>query len=214
MFRADIIKVIDGLKLGLALQVGAIGPICLILFQIATIIPISYVLTAVLGVLAADFIYIALAVFGITSLENYIKKHEQIFKIIIGLVIILIGFLFISLILKDIHSAQIIDKFTYKNVFVSFFFLTLLNPVTIICFMGIFSSQVIKYDLNKKQLVLFATGTLLATPIFLSIVGLLGNLGFGILPPVIIKLLNLIIGLILIYLGTTCFFHKKVCEKI
>lgn len=199
--------ILDGLKLGMALQFGGMGPICLLLFQLSALLPLSPVLGGVWAVTLVDGIYIAISVLGIMQMVKQVKEFSPLYKKIVGVVIALIGLSFCLMVFSD-DRVNYLSEYAWQsvNVFWTLFFLNLLNPVAIVCYTGVFTAKVIDSKLSHKDLVLFALGTLCSTPIFLSAVVIVGHFGTSFFPPVVINLLNLIVGAMLIYWGLKCIF--------
>lgn len=205
--KNNIHPALDGLKLGMALQFGGMGPICLLLFQLSSMLPLWPVLGGVWAVTLVDGIYIAVSVLGIMQLVRQVKEFSPVYKKIVGLVITLIGLSFCLMVFSSDEVSYVSEYAWQKvNVFWTLFFLNLLNPVAIVCYTGVFTAKVINAKLNHKSLVFFAFGTLCSTPIFLSAVVVLGHFGTSFFPPVLIALLNLMVGLMLIYWGIRCIF--------
>lgn len=200
---------LSGLKLGMVLQVGGMGPICFLLFQLASLLPLKAVLGGVVAVTLVDAIYIAVSVLGILGIIRQTEAISNIFKKITGIVILFLGVSF-SLMFFSEETADAFMKYnwTVDNVFATLFFLTIINPVTIFCFTGVFTANLIDKKINRKQLILFALGTLCSTPIFLSMVSVAGALGSHYFPMELVKILNLLVGLILIYWGLKYIFPK------
>lgn len=208
--------VIDGLKLGMALQFGGMGPICLLLFQLSSILPLKSVLGGVWAVTLVDGIYISISVLGIMQLIRQVKEFSDIYKKIVGAVIALIGLSFCLMVFSGGDNNYISEyAWSPDNTFVTLFILNLLNPVAIVCYTGVFTAKVIGTRLNHKNLILFALGTLLSTPIFLSAVVIIGHYGTSFFPPALIAALNLIVGMALIYWGI-CYIapHCKLCKMV
>lgn len=191
---------LDGFKLGLALQVGGIGPICLLLFQIASIAPLSTALQGVWGATAVDALFMAVSVMGIMKLINKFHRFSTIFKKAGGIVIALIGLSF-CLMATHHHGGIVQDSWHFNNMFLTVFCLNLLNPVAIVCYTGIFTAKAVNAEYHHRQLIMFALGVLTATPLFLSFVTILGHYGTAFFPPTLLSALNLSVGLALIYMG-------------
>lgn len=200
---------LSGLKLGMMLQVGGMGPICFLLFQLASLLPLPIVLGGVAAVALVDAIYISISVMGILGIIKQTESVSEIFKKITGVVILFLGLSF-SLMFFSEETADIFTEYDWnaENVFVTLFLLTIINPVTIFCYTGVFTANLIDKKINRRQLILFAAGTLCSTPIFLSFVAVAGALGGRFLPVIIVKTLNLLVGLVLVYWGLKYIFPK------
>lgn len=202
-------QALSGLKLGMVLQVGGMGPICFLLFQLAALLPLKSVLGGVIAVTLVDGIYIAVSVMGILGIIRQTDAISNIFKKITGIVILFLGISFsLMFFSEDTANAFLKYEWSADNVFATLFFLTIINPVTIFCFTGVFTANLIDKKVNRKQLILFALGTLSSTPIFLSLVAVAGSLGSHYFPMELVKILNLLVGMILVYWGLKYIFPK------
>jgi threonine/homoserine/homoserine lactone efflux protein len=205
MMQKDLHAVSDGLKLGMALQFGGMGPICLLLFQLASLLPILSVLSGVVAVTLVDGIYITISVLGIMQIVRQVKEFSPIYKKIVGFVIALIGLSFCLMVFSS-GEENYFSEYAWHNVniFGTLFVLNLLNPVAIVCYTGVFTAKVINTGLTHRNLIFFAFGTLCSTPIFLSAVVIVGHFGAAFFPPVVIAVLNLLVGLLLVGWGVRC----------
>lgn len=207
-----ISPVFSGFKLGLLLQLGGIGPICVLLFQLPAFLSLSSVLLGVLGVTLADAIYIGLAAVGIAPLVQRIKATDKVFKIISGVFLIVLGLFFISMIWNESQAISVVGWLN-KNIFWGLFILTMMNPATIVVFTGIFTAELVDRKLKAKDLFWFAFGVILTTPLFLGLVAIVGSFSSHFLPSIAIKVLNVAVGLVLIYWGLTHFSQKLKIKK-
>lgn len=207
----------SGLKLGMIMQVGGMGPICFLLFQLASLLPLPTVIGGVAAVTLVDAIYISISVMGILGIIKQTESVSEIFKKITGVVILFLGLSF-SLMFFSEETADIFAEYDWnaENIFATLFLLTIINPVTIFCYTGVFTANLIDKKINRRQLILFALGTLCSTPIYLSLIAIAGALGGHFLPVIVVKALNLLVGLILVYWGLKYIFPKvfkhKNCE--
>lgn len=198
----------NGLKLGMLLQIGGIGPICVLLFQLPSFLSLRSVFLGVAGVTLADAFYIGLAAIGIAPLVQKIKATDEIFKVASGIFLVILGAFFISMAWSEMPVVSIAE-WLEKNIFWGLFLLTIMNPATIIVFTGIFTAELIDRKLKPKELWLFASGVALTTPLFLGTVAMLGAVSSDFLPAVAIKGLNILAGSVLIYWGITHFAKKQ-----
>ncbi|MDR1401188.1 MAG: orotate phosphoribosyltransferase [Endomicrobium sp.] len=209
----------DGLKLGLMLQAGGIGPICMLVFTLSLSVPVSEMLVGVLGLSVVDLIYVSLAVFSISALVKKIQRYQRVFDIIIGIVLMAFGIFFIAagaLFLKTfLKTGQIGHDFINpemiksKALFFGLMGLDMANPITILFIMGIFSLEVSKRDMKFRETSIFAVGFMLATPVFMSFVILVAHLIGAFLPIWAVKTLNIIVGFVLEYWGVKNIFFKR-----
>lgn len=190
-----------GFKFGMLLQF-AIGPVCLFIFQMASLNGFYIGEVAVLGVTLVDGLFIIVAILGVATIidKNNIKVCLKIFGaiilIIFGLSIILNQFN-----INFIPSLKIHDTVNSANAFINAIIITSSNPLTIIFWGGIFSTKVIEENVKRKDICQFGFGALLSTIFFLSLINLIGSFTKMFLPTNAIQILNIIIGFLLIYFG-------------
>ncbi len=150
------------------------------IFQTATISGFDTTSTGVLGVLLVDGIYILAAILGIASLIE--KKGTTVALRIFGSVILFV-FGFSTLLgvfgFSFIPGLNLVHNVDSSNVFLRAVLLTSSNPLTIIFWAGVFS----------------------ATLFFLMLTAVFGSITGQFLPPVVIQLLNAVVGAVLIYFG-------------
>ncbi len=193
--------VLKGLRFGMLLQL-AVGPMCLMVFNTSTTYGFVYGLYLVSAIALIDALYVALSCVGVAAVINKEKIRNAI-KLAGCLVLVLFGMNTVSGAF-DLSFLPDIALFSYassENLFVQGLLLTASNPLTIIFWSGMFSTQMMENQWNKKQLFLFAAGCVMATIIFLTIVSFLGSILSGFLPQIIVKSLNVTVGIILIFFG-------------
>lgn len=197
-----------GFKFGMLLQL-AVGPMCLLVFSTSSANGFVSALTLVIAIALIDALYITLSGFGASALiEN--KKVKYVIKIFGGIVLILFGF---NTFLGMLHYSILpnIKLFHYsskQNLFLQGIVLTASNPLTIIFWSGVFSSQIIENNLTKKQLFFFGLGCILSTLVFLTLIAALGSVVSRFLPETVICIMNGLVGIVLIYFGIRL-FNKK-----
>jgi threonine/homoserine/homoserine lactone efflux protein len=194
----------NGLLTGLTLQL-AIGPVFFYIVNLTLQKTTLDGFLAVLGVTLADYIYITLAILGI---GEFLKKEKikKTFGVASSVVLILFG-IFIIKNIFDINTASSIKNSTSVfSSFISTFILTISSPLTIIFFTSLFTSKVIEYNYNKKELLIFGFSTGLATFIFMGSSVVLFSFIKGNIPMILIQTMNLIVGLLLVGYGTIRLF--------
>ena len=192
-------KYFDGLKFGMLLQL-AVGPMCLMVFNTAKNVNFLVALSLVLAIALVDAFYILLAGIGVSKLMEK-KSVKSIFKIIGSLVLVIFG---INIIL-NVFNINIIPGLSLKpnttNIFVQGLILTLSNPITIIFWGSVLTTKIIDDGLKKKELVIFSIGLISSTLFFLTFVAVLGTILSGFIPESISNILNVIVGLLIIFFG-------------
>lgn len=192
--------IIKGLKFGMLLQLS-IGPLCLMVFTTANSSGILPALILVSSIAIVDALYIALAILGVTSILNNIKIQNAV-KLIGSLILFVFG---IDILLSVFNISLIPTLFSAdintSNIFLKGIILTASNPLTILFWGGVFSEKALNDKLDKNQLILFGLGCVLSTVIFLSFTALAGNLLGVFLPDIVLKILNILVGAIIIAFG-------------
>jgi len=167
-------------------------------------------LVLVFAIALVDAIYITLSGFGVAAILKK-KQIQSAVKIFGGIVLVIFG-LNIMLSVFNISllpNITLFSKSTSQNLFLQGLLLTASNPLTIIFWSGVFSAQVAENKLNDRQLRLFEIGCVLSTIFFLSLVAALGNIVSGFIPINIIKMLNIIVGLVLIGFGLKILLNRQ-----
>ena len=199
-------KYFDGLKFGMLLQL-AVGPMCLMVFNTAKNVNFLVALSLVLAIALVDAFYILLAGLGVSKImEN--KKVKNTFKIVGSIVLIIFG---LNIIL-NVFNINIIPGLNIKpnttNIFIQGLILTLSNPITIVFWGSVLTTKIIDDGLKKKELVVFSIGLVSATLFFLTFVAILGIILSSFIPETISKVLNIIVGLLIIYFGIKLVIKK------
>lgn len=197
----------DGFKLGITLQVGTVGPVCLLLFHYATILSLPAALLSVWGATLASAIYMSISIIGIAKIVKKCDTKNDLFRIVSGIVIMLLGISFCLMAATPQDPTQQ-TFWHYKNAFLTVFLVNILNPLAIVNYTALFTSKTIEANYTLKQTVLYALGILAASPLFLSCVVLLGHFGTSFFPQVLLSTLNIIVGLILVHWGLRSIFPQ------
>ena len=192
-------KYIEGIRFGLVLQF-IIGPMCLLVFHTSKNNGFFFTIPLILVIALVDAIYISLACIGISKvLEN--KKIRSVFTIIGSVILILFG---INTILNvfNINILPVIQlRPNTNNIILQGFILALSNPITIMFWGSVLTTKIVSDNLGRKDLLLFCIGLVSATLLFQTIVALLGSLIGKFLPTELSKIINILIGVYIIYLG-------------
>jgi threonine/homoserine/homoserine lactone efflux protein len=198
-----------GLKFGMLLQL-AVGPMCLMVFRTSANYGLFIGLSLVLSIAIVDFIYIALSGLGVAAIINN-HKVKFVIKIFGCMILVLFG---ANTIAGAFHftllpSITLFSHTSGKSIFVQGLLLTASNPLTIIFWSGVFSTQIIENNYNRTQLFYFGLGCVLSTLCFLSLIAILGTVISGFLTQNIIEFLNICVGAFLIYFGIRLLLKKQ-----
>jgi threonine/homoserine/homoserine lactone efflux protein len=201
MISKDHMKIFrNGLATGLLLQF-AIGPVFFFIVNLTIQRTILDGLVAVLAVTIVDYLYITLAILGVGKLLER-KKVKKVFGIISSTVLIIFGWIIIKGVIGSDVSANV--NTTSSNLLTSFtsvFFLTISSPMTIVFFTSLFATKAVELNYTKQELLIFGLSTGSATFIFLGTSVILFSLIGGAIPIMLIRLLNILVGILLIGYG-------------
>ena len=194
--------VVKGFKFGMMLQL-AIGPICMLIFQIAASSGLLVALTGVIAVTLVDGLYIFSAIMGIGAILKKYKKSTNAIKLFGAFILIIFDLSIITgaFNIPIIPSLKLISSQSNTNVFYKILLLTLSNPITIVFWVGVFSAKLTEDNMSKKDMFCFGFGSVLSTLVFLSFVSSLGTLLNILLNNFIINILNVIVGFIIVLFG-------------
>lgn len=90
-----------------------------------------------LGAAAADAIYAVIAAFGLTLISNFLIAGQFWFRLIGGVFLLYLGWK--TFFAQPYSQTQKVSHTTLLNDFISTFFLTLTNPMTILSFLAVFA---------------------------------------------------------------------------
>ena len=191
----------NGLSTGLLLQL-AIGPVFFFIANLTIQRTILDGLVAVLAVTIVDYIYITLAILGVGKLLET-QKVKKAFGVISSIVLVIFGWIMIKGVIGSDVSAT--ANATSSNLFTSFtsaFVLTISSPLTIVFFTSLFAAKAVELNYTKRELLIFGLSTGSATFLFMGASVILFSIIGGVIPVMLIKLLNILVGLVLIGYGT------------
>lgn len=201
-----------GLRFGMMLQL-AIGPVCLFILKTSIRNGLTDALLSVIAVTIVDSIYVLLALKGTTAFLHK-KNVQMLLKIFGSIVLVLFG---LDSVLGNwkigLLPSMRIAVYNGDSSFIYAFLLTASNPLTIIFWAGVFSAEVLKEKMNKDEIRHFAFGCISSTLLFLGLVSILGALFQKYMPDDVIKVLNLAVGIVIIYFGVKLLISKDKKEK-
>ena len=199
-------KYIEGLKFGLLLQF-AVGPMCLMVFNTAQNTGFLVAMSLVIAIALVDAFYILLASLGASKLLGK-EKVEKIVKIVGAIVLIVFGLNIILNVfgINAIPGLNLTPK--SSSVFIQGLVLTLSNPITIVFWGSVLTAKIIEEKFKKKELFIFSIGLVSSTILFLTMVAVLGMILSTFIPDIISKVLNILVGFIIIVFGVKLLFKK------
>ncbi len=196
----------EGIKFGMVVQL-IIGPMCLMVFHTSKDIGFLSTIPLILIIALVDAFYIILSCCGVSRfLKN--KIYRDAFRIIGAIILIVFGMNTIF----NVFSITIIPWFTIfpniNSILLKGLILALSNPITILYWGSVFSTKLLNDPMKKKELVCFCFGLVSATILFESFVATIGS-SFGLFLPVSIsKMINVIIGIVIIIFGFQQLMNK------
>ncbi|MDF2587591.1 MAG: putative efflux protein [Anaerocolumna sp.] len=200
--------IFKGFKFGMLLQF-AVGPMCCMVFNTSASHGFLTAVTLVIAIALVDGLYIALSGLGVAAVLN--KNQVKISIKVIGCVVLVLFGLNTTLGVFDytfLPNIAIFKEVSSKNIFIQGLLLTASNPLTIIFWSGVLSTQVIEKELNRKEIFLFGIGCVFSTLAFLTVVAFSGSILSTFLPEIVISILNFIVGFLLIFFGIKLLYKK------
>ncbi len=152
----DLIFIINGILIGIIVS-APVGPIAALVIQRSLNKGFQSGFITGLGAAFADIVYAVIAGFSISFISDFLIDNQTYIRFIGGLFLIFIGFrLFYSNPAKQIRKLRLKGNNYFKD-FLSSFFVTISNPITILAF---------GYAFSEINLIGHGTGS---TPIILLI---------------------------------------------
>lgn len=135
----DIVYIFKGMLVGLMVSVP-LGPMGVLIIQKTLHKGALSGFIAGMGAACADLFYATVAAFGLGFIINTVKAHEVILQIIGGIFLLIVGLkIYFDNPLKQIKARRRVTKKGLLGDFLSLFFLTVSNPVTVIVFIAVFA---------------------------------------------------------------------------
>lgn len=205
--------ILKGLKFGMLLQLS-LGPMCLMVFQTSSSNGFLSSLNLVVAITLIDACYIGLSGIGIATVLRR-EGIQAVMKIFGCLILILFGLntLSGSFDIVILPKLALFSNVSSRNLFFQGLLLTASNPLTILFWSGMFTTQLLENHWNRKQLFEFAAGCVLSTLGFLTCIAILGSLIGRFLPYLVIQILNGLVGIFLIFFGIKMLFRKEKGKK-
>ncbi len=203
-----MISIFRGFKFGMLLQL-AIGPVCIFIFQIASLKGFYIAEKGVVGVALIDGIYIIVAILGIATIID--RKNVRVCLKIFGAIILFVfGLSTISsqFNISLIPSLNLQNTSSSNNMFTNAIILTASNPLTIIFWAGVFGTEISEENMKRNDVYLFGIGALLSTILFLTLIALMGSFAKSFLSTNVIQILNIFVGFLLIYFSIKMILKK------
>lgn len=119
-----------------------------------------------IGAAFADLIYASIAGFGISIIADFLAVHQTVIRAVGGIIVLIVGIMiFNSNPIKQVRR-QKAQKNTYISDFVSSFFITITNPLTIVFFGAVFAGVGLNKPNSLEPIILTLVGVLLGALIW------------------------------------------------
>lgn len=197
-----------GLKFGMLLQL-AVGPMCLMVFNTSATQGALYGLCLVAAIAFVDALYIALSCAGVAAVLHRARIKTAV-QLLGAFVLMLFGANLAAgaLGFPLLPQVALFSQVTGQGLFIQGVLLTASNPLTILFWGGVLSAQVAENGWDKRELIFFALGCVLATLLFLTAVALLAGIFGRFLPRMAIRMLNVSVGALLIFFGAKILWKR------
>jgi threonine/homoserine/homoserine lactone efflux protein len=143
----EIILLLKGILIGIVIS-APVGPIGVLCIKRTFNRGRKSGLATGLGATTADGIYGGIAAYGVTYLSSFLASQEYWFRLAGGTILLFLGVkTFFS---QSIRNVETPDAQSLASDYISTFFLTLTNPVTIIAFLSIFAALGLGVEAHKS----------------------------------------------------------------
>lgn len=130
------VSLLKGCMIGLSIAMP-VGPIGLLCIRNSLARGMAYGLMSGLGAACADTLFGALGGFGVSAIGIFLAKYHLIIELVGAIFLFYLG---ISTFFEKSKETKDIDsRGGYIRAFISTFFLTLTNPLTVISFAGVYA---------------------------------------------------------------------------
>jgi len=165
---------IQGIIIGLTLAVP-VGPISLVCIHRTVVNGRLHGIVSGLGVATADSFYAAVAFLGLTAISGLITGYQSVFRLMAGIVFIVIGIRVFRSIPAVVSSGD--GQESYLGDYLSLLAITIVNPLTIIFFITILPGfGVVAQGTTLIAAIPFVAGVFLGSAVWwISLCGSLGS---------------------------------------
>lgn len=139
----DILYLFKGMLVGLMVSIP-LGPMGVLIIQKTLHKGALSGFIAGMGAASADLFYAAVAAFGLGVVINIVQAHELLLQIIGGIFLIVIGLkIYFDNPIRQIRQRRQgrVSKTGLLGDYLSLFFLTVSNPITVVVFMAVFAGM-------------------------------------------------------------------------
>ncbi len=183
-----------GFTYGMLLQL-AVGPVCMLVFRTAGSIGLVRTLPQILGVALVDAVFLALAGAGAIALLRR-EKVQTVARIVSAVVLFLFG----AMMILDVFGISILpginvsDSLRTQSVFWQGVLLTASNPMTVLFWNSLLTSQTARAPMGRRAMTAFSAGCVVSTLVFLVLIAIVGTFVERFLPSVVTQTITVIVG--------------------
>lgn len=195
-----LIALLKGIAIGfsLAAPVGPIGVLCI---RRTLAEGRRSALSTMLGAATADMVYGLVAAFGVTLVSEFVAQHTLSFRLIGGVIMLILGIRTFRA-----HIPPTPPRLTFNEHagnFVTTFFLTLTNPLTLFAFAAVFAGVGTVEELSTtRSAVLLVGGVFLGSLLWFGTLSTLTYLFRNFLRTKGLDFVNRVTGSLIIVFGT------------
>lgn len=200
----DIIYLFKGMLVGLMVSVP-LGPMGVLIIQKTLHKGALAGFIAGMGAASADFFYALVAAFGLGFVINTVQAHELLLQIIGGIFLIVIGLkIYFDNPIRQIRQRRSgrVSKKGLIGDYLSLFFLTVSNPITVVVFMAVFAGMSVFGDSSSLLgELLVVIGVLLGGTVWWYVLSTLVNIFRKKFRLRVLATINRVSGMIIAILG-------------
>ncbi|MDY4044095.1 MAG: LysE family transporter [Marinifilaceae bacterium] len=200
----DIIYLFKGMLVGLMVSVP-LGPMGVLIIQKTLHKGALAGFIAGMGAASADFFYALVAAFGLGFVINTVQAHELLLQIIGGIFLIVIGLkIYFDNPIRQIRQRRSgrVSKKGLIGDYLSLFFLTVSNPITVVVFMAVFAGMSVFGDSSSLLgELLVVIGVLLGGAVWWYVLSTLVNIFRKKFRLRVLATINRVSGMIIAILG-------------
>ena len=201
----ELIYFLKGLVIGFSLA-APVGPVGILCVRRTLTYGERHGFMTGLSAASSDMIYSIIAAFGITLISNFITDHQQLIRIIGGIFLIALGYYSHRFHQSDEKATTRVNSHTLS--FVSTFFLTFTNPLTLFAFAAVFAGIGIEKIADNNIFGLFLiAGVFLGSLLWFSLLISLSRIFKEKVTNERLAIVNKISGFLLILIGVFTFLN-------
>jgi threonine/homoserine/homoserine lactone efflux protein len=198
-----------GFRYGMLLQL-AVGPVCMLVFRTAGSIGLVRTLPQILGVALVDAAFLAIASAGAIALLRR-ERVQSIARIVSAVVLFLFG----AMMILDVFGLTILpgidvsESLRTQSVFWQGVLLTASNPMTVLFWNSLLTSQTARSPMGRRSMAAFSAGCVASTLAFLILIAIVGTFVERFLPAVVTQTITVVVGAGMVLYGVKTLVQKK-----